>query len=65
MLAPSSQPSNEVLRLISSIDEFKGEWRAVETIKSERLQSFRRVATVVEAAAATDANRNRIKDKFT
>ena len=28
MLPPSFQPSNEILRLIASIDEFKGEWRA-------------------------------------
>jgi hypothetical protein len=65
MLPPSSRPSNEILRLMASIDEFKGEWRAVETIKPERLQSFRREATVAEAPAATDADRNTIKDKFT
>ncbi len=50
MLPPSSQPSNKILCLISSIDEFKGEWRAVETIKSERLQSFRRVRLLMGMA---------------
>lgn len=46
MLPPRIQPTNEILRLIASIDEFKGEWRAVESIKPERLQSLRRVATI-------------------
>lgn len=80
MLPPRFQPSNEILRLIASIDEFKGEWRVVESIEPERLTSLRRVATIEsigsstriegaklsdrEVVEATGANRHTLKDKF-
>ena len=39
--------SQEMLHLISSIDEFKGEWRLIRELSPERLSQLRRVATVV------------------
>ena len=42
MLPPRFQPSNETLRLIASIDEFKGEWRVVEILLGNlQTESFR------------------------
>lgn len=48
MLPPQIQPTHDMLRLIASIDEFKGEWRGVEASKPDRLPALRRVATSAE-----------------
>lgn len=63
MLPPDIQPSNEILRLIASIDEFKGEWRAVESIKPERLQSLRRVATIESVGSSTRIEGAKLNDR--
>ena len=63
-MPPSNiQPSNEILRLIASIDEFKGEWRAVESIKPERLQSLRRVATIESIGSSTRIEGAKLSDR--
>jgi hypothetical protein len=59
MLPPRFQPTNEVLRLIAPIDEFKGEWRVVENIQPERLTSLRRVATIESIGSSTRIEGNR------
>jgi hypothetical protein len=38
--------TQELLALLSEIDEFKGAWRALGTIAPERLNALRRVATI-------------------
>jgi Fic family protein len=63
MLPPNIQPSHEILRLIASIDEFKGEWRAVESIKPERLQSLRRVATIESIGSSTRIEGAKLSDR--
>lgn len=63
MPPPHIQPSNEMLRLIASIDEFKGEWRAVESIKPERLRSLRRVATIESIGSSTRIEGAKLSDR--
>lgn len=63
MLPPRFQPSNETLRLIASIDEFKGEWRVVESIEPERLTSLRRVATIESIGSSTRIEGSRLSDR--
>jgi Fic family protein len=63
MLPPLSQPSNEMLRLIASIDEFKGEWRVVESIQPERLTSLRRVATIESIGSSTRIEGSKLNDR--
>jgi Fic family protein len=63
MLPPHIQPTNEMLRLIASIDEFKGEWRAVESIKPGRLQSLRRVATIESIGSSTRIEGAKLSDR--
>ena len=63
MLPPRIQPTNEILRLIASFDEFKGEWRAVESIKPERLQSLRRVATIESIGSSTRIEGAKLSDR--
>ncbi len=36
----------ETLKLIAEIDEFKGRWRAMESLAPEKLTSLRRIATI-------------------
>ena len=38
--------TQEILGLISEIDEFKGAWRALGTLAPDRLSALRRVATI-------------------
>ncbi|MFZ9941050.1 MAG: Fic family protein [Luteolibacter sp.] len=63
MLPPLFQPSNETLRLIASIDEFKGEWRVVERIEPERLTSLRRVATIESIGSSTRIEGSKLSDR--
>lgn len=63
MLPPRFQPTNEILRLIASIDEFKGEWRVVEKIEPERLTSLRRVATIESIGSSTRIEGARLSDR--
>lgn len=63
MLPPHIQPTNEMLRLIASIDEFKGEWRAVESIKPGRLPSLRRVATIESIGSSTRIEGAKLSDR--
>ncbi len=36
----------EILKLIADIDEFKGRWKAMQTLAPERLTSLKRVEVV-------------------
>ena len=63
MLPPRFQPTNEVLRLIAPIDEFKGEWRVVENIQPERLTSLRRVATIESIGSSTRIEGAKLSDR--
>lgn len=49
----SLKVTNEILSLISEIDEFKGAWRAIGRIAPERLTSLRRVATIESIGSST------------
>ena len=45
--------TNEILRLIADIDEFKGTWQAIGRIAPERLSRLRRVATIESIGSST------------
>lgn len=45
--------SQEILRLVASIDEFKGAWRLLRNIAPERLTALRRVATIESVGSST------------
>ena len=47
------RPSQEILRLVAEIDEFKGAWRALRNIAPERLTALRRVATIESVGSST------------
>ncbi|MFT5407880.1 MAG: Fic family protein [Verrucomicrobiales bacterium] len=61
-LPPDLQPTNEMLTLIAAIDEFKGEWRALESLGPETLRSLRRIATIESAGSSTRIEGAKLSD---
>lgn len=61
-IPPKIQPTNEMLRLISAIDEFKGEWKALGNLGPETLQSLRRIATIESAGSSTRIEGAKLSD---
>jgi Fic family protein len=55
--------SAEMLRLISEIDEFKGHWRAWQSLTPDRLQGLRRVATIESIGSSTRIEGSRLTDR--
>jgi Fic family protein len=45
--------SPDILRLVAAIDEFKGEWRALQNIAPDRLSLLRKVATIESVGSST------------
>ncbi len=45
--------TQEVLKLIAELDEFKGRWQAVAHLAPERLSSLKKVATIESIASST------------
>ena len=45
--------TNELLRLVAEVDEFKGAWHAISRIAPDRLSRLRRVATIESTGAST------------
>jgi Fic family protein len=55
--------TQELLALLSEIDEFKGAWRALGTIAPERLNALRRVATIESIGSSTRIEGSRLTDR--
>ncbi len=58
----SIQITSEILGLISSIDEFKGAWRALGNLAPERLAALKRVATVESIGSSTRIEGSKLTD---
>ena len=59
----SLQITAELLGLISSIDEFKGAWRALGTLAPDRLSALRRVATIESIGSSTRIEGSQLSDR--
>jgi len=53
----------ELLRLIAELDEFKGSWRAIESMAPERLAVLRRVATIESVGSSTRIEGAKLSDR--
>jgi len=53
----------ELLALVASIDEFKGTWKALNTIAPERLVSLRKVATIESIGSSTRIEGSKLSDR--
>ena len=54
--------TNEILNLISEIDEFKGSWRALGQLAPERLSVLRQIATIESIGSSTRIEGARLTD---
>jgi Fic family protein len=55
--------TQDILRFISKIDEFKGAWRALGTLAPERLNALRHVATIESVGSSTRIEGSRLSDR--
>lgn len=53
----------EILSLISTIDEFKGAWRALGTLAPERLSTLKRVASIESIGSSTRIEGSKLSDR--
>ncbi len=53
MKEPVINITNEMLRLIAEIDEFKGEWKAVGNLAPDRLDALKKIATIESVGSST------------
>ena len=61
--ADALQITPEVLKLIASIDEFKGAWRALGTLAPDRLSALRRAATIESVGSSTRIDGSKLSDR--
>lgn len=45
--------TSEILKFIADIDDFKGQWKAMENVAPERLSKLRRIATIESVGSST------------
>jgi len=55
--------TQEILKLIGEIDEFKGRWRALKTLSPETLSQLRKVATIESIGSSTRIEGSKLSDK--
>ncbi|MCF6226956.1 MAG: Fic family protein [Xanthomonadales bacterium] len=55
--------TTDILYLISSIDEFKGAWRALGTLAPTRLSALRHVATIESIGSSTRIEGSKLSDR--
>lgn len=53
MQEPKIVVTQELLKLIAEIDEFKGKWEALKNLSPERLRQLRKVATIESIGSST------------
>jgi Fic family protein len=55
--------SQELLRLIAELDEFKGRWQALGVLAPERLSALRRIATIESIGSSTRIEGAKLSDE--
>src|SRR5262249_60995918 len=55
--------TSEILKLIAEIDEFKGSWKAMESLAHEKLTSLRRIATIESVGSSTRIEGAKLTDR--
>ena len=53
----------EILALIADLAEFKGTWKALGTLASERLSALRRGATIESTGSSTRIEGSKLSDR--
>lgn len=52
-LAPKLRISAEMLKLIASLDEFKGQWRVFKRLSRDQLLQLKKIATIESIGSST------------
>ena len=63
MIDPKINVSQNFLKLIAELDEFKGRWTAIKTMSPERLNQLRRVATIESIGSSTRIEGAKLSNK--
>ncbi len=63
MREPNLQITPAILKLIASIDEFKGRWEALKQMAPDRLQTLRRIATIESVGSSTRIEGVKLTDR--
>ena len=53
----------KILKLVADIDQFKGRWKAMQTLAPERLTSLKRVATIKSIGSSTRIEGAKLTDR--
>jgi Fic family protein len=62
MKEPIITVGQDLLQLVSELDEFKGKWLALKTMSPEHLQQLRKVATIESVGSSTRIEGARLSD---
>lgn len=63
MKEPNIIVTQEILRLIAEIDEFKGRWQDLKTLSPERLRALRKIATLESVGSSTRIEGVKLTDR--
>ena len=63
MKQPTVNITNDILTLISQIDEFKGAWKAIGTLAPDRLNALKKIATIESVGSSTRIEGVKMSDK--
>ena len=55
--------NNQILAIISEIDEFKGSWKLWQQMSPEKLQALKKVATIESVGSSNRIEGNKLSDK--
>ena len=63
MKTPIFNLNNETLNMIATIDEFKGEWKALKNMQPDILMHLKKVATIESIGSSNRIEGNKLSDK--
>ena len=62
-LAPAPLITAEMLKLIASLDEFKGQWRAFKRLSRDQLSHLKKIATIESIGSSTRIEGSKLTDQ--
>ena len=62
-LAPKPVISPEILKLIASLDEFKGQWRVFKRLSRDQLSQLKKIATIESIGSSTRIEGSKLTDQ--
>jgi Fic family protein len=63
MKEPVINITKDILRLVAEVDEFKGEWKALENLAPDRLKALKKIATIESVGSSTRIEGVRLTDR--